>query len=198
MTTVTVKINGIEYNLKGDEKEEYLHKVASYVDKRVKEIKENNNKLSLSSAAVLAAATAVDDLLKMEESVEEINEQYKDLKIEDERICKENESLKKQLDNMESFNKELQEKIDKDQNKEYIEKLEIEIERLNKEVKIIEETTKKYIKENSELKVKHKEIKFQLQTAKYKVIELQNKVLDKEFDLVKEKKMRNPLLLKDS
>ncbi|MCS4522060.1 cell division protein ZapA [Clostridium botulinum] len=34
MNIITVKINGVEYNLKGEEQEDYLHKVARYVDKR--------------------------------------------------------------------------------------------------------------------------------------------------------------------
>ena len=55
MNTVTVKINGVEYNLKGKEDDEYLLKVAAYVDSKFKEISVNNNKLSLSSVAVLSA-----------------------------------------------------------------------------------------------------------------------------------------------
>ena len=38
MNVITVKINGLEYNLKGEESEEYLHKVAIYADKKIKGI----------------------------------------------------------------------------------------------------------------------------------------------------------------
>ena len=38
MNTVTVKINGMEYNLKGKEDEKYLLEVADYVDGKFKEI----------------------------------------------------------------------------------------------------------------------------------------------------------------
>lgn len=36
MNTVTVKINGMEYNLKGKEDDEYLLKVSEYVDVNLK------------------------------------------------------------------------------------------------------------------------------------------------------------------
>ena len=45
MNIVTIKINGIEYNLKGNEREEYLHMVGSYVDKKIKNIMSNNEKI---------------------------------------------------------------------------------------------------------------------------------------------------------
>ena len=64
MNIVTIKINGNEYNLKGDEREEYLHMVASYVDKKIKNIMGNNEKLSTSSAAILTALNLGDDMFK--------------------------------------------------------------------------------------------------------------------------------------
>ena len=63
MNTVTVKINGMEYNLKGKEDDEYLLKVSEYVDGKFKEVSSNNNKLSISSVAVLSALNIADELL---------------------------------------------------------------------------------------------------------------------------------------
>ncbi|MGL5085830.1 MAG: cell division protein ZapA, partial [Clostridium sp.] len=54
MNTVTVKINGMEYNLKGKENQEYLLDLAGYVDGKVREIMNKNSKLSSTAVAVLA------------------------------------------------------------------------------------------------------------------------------------------------
>ena len=69
MNVVTVKINGMEYNLKGEESIEYLTEIANYVDRKVNSIIDNNKKLSTSSAAMLAAMNAVDDMYKAKEEI---------------------------------------------------------------------------------------------------------------------------------
>ena len=72
MNTVTVKINGMEYNLKGKEDDEYLLKVSEYVDGKFKEVSSNNNKLSISSVAVLSALNIADELFKCNNEVEDL------------------------------------------------------------------------------------------------------------------------------
>ena len=72
MNTVTVKINGMEYNLKGKEEDEYLLKVSEYVDGKFKEVSSNNNKLSISSVAVLSALNIADELFKCNNEVEDL------------------------------------------------------------------------------------------------------------------------------
>ena len=49
MNTVTVVINGIEYNLRVKEDERYLSEVAAYVDTKIREISGSNKKLSVYS-----------------------------------------------------------------------------------------------------------------------------------------------------
>lgn len=194
MNIITVKINGIEYNLKGDEQEEYLHKVASYVDKKVKNILENNGKLSTSSAAILSAVNIVDDMFKKQREYEELYHSLKQMektqKGHDEQI----ESLKKQLKHMEEYNTELQLKLKNDTNAQFLEQKEQQIEKLIKEMEIMQETAKKYIKENTEFKSQSKEFKFQMQSAKYKIIDLQHKLVENQISLAMEKKQNNPLL----
>ena len=73
MNTVTVKINGVEYNLRGKENEKYLIDVAAYVDSKFKEIFANNNKLSLSSVAVLTAINIADELFKYDIEISELS-----------------------------------------------------------------------------------------------------------------------------
>lgn len=196
MNRVTVKINGIEYNLKGEEHEEYLHKVAGYVDKKVKNILENNRQLSTSSAAILSAVNVVDDMFKkqmqFEQVLEEVEELEKKQAIYEEQI----ESLKNQLKHMEAYNSELQEKLKGNINIQELQKKEEENKTLINQMGAIKDEAQKYIKENSELKAINKELKFQLQSSKYKAMDLQSKLMENQINLAKERKQNN-LLLKD-
>lgn len=193
MNVITVKINGIEYNLKGDESEEYLHRVANYVDKRLRTVMENNNKLSASSAAILTAINAADDFFKYEKYYDEAMNKVKRLIENEENMREQIESLKKQLMHLENYNKELQNKINvlKSENKKDIEE---ELLNIKKEMEVLQQTAKNYLKENNDLKIANKELKFQLQTSKYKLIDVQHKLLENQIDLVKIKKDKNPLV----
>ena len=67
-TKTTVRINGHDYVLAGEEPEEYMHEVAIYVDKKMSEIHRRYDKLSTSMVAVLAAVNIADELLKARRS----------------------------------------------------------------------------------------------------------------------------------
>jgi len=259
MNKVNIKINGMEYNLKGEEREEYLQKVALYVDTKLKNIMENNSKLSLSSAAVLTAVNSVDDLFKcdlaykdlceeielsekkqksqndeiedskkkfknieknnneLKEKIKNINLEaiYKNHNLEIEKcnlaykdICEEKqlsekkqksqkdeiEDSRKQLKNIEEYNNELKEKIKSIDLEAIYKNHHLEIEKLNKEQEITIETAQKHISESIESMSENKELKFQLQSSKYKIISLQNKLVENQVDLAKIKKiLNNPL-----
>ena len=60
----SVRIDGHEYVLAGDESEEYMHEVAIYVDRKMTEINASFENLSTSMVAVLAALNIADELLK--------------------------------------------------------------------------------------------------------------------------------------
>lgn len=62
-----VKIAGKEYTMSGYETEEYMHRVAAYVDGKIGELKKNYFILSTSMTAVLAAANIADELFKAQE-----------------------------------------------------------------------------------------------------------------------------------
>lgn len=194
MTTVTVKINGVEYNLKGDENQEYLHKIAGYVDEMLKDIMENNSRLSVSSASILTAMNLADNLFKSEKSKGELLNKVTKLEENEDNLKEQLQVLKKQLLHLENYNKELQNKLvnlEKEQNKKTNTE---ELATLKNEYAILQENAKNYLKENTELKSLNKELKFQLQSSKYKIIDLQHRLLDNQIDLVKVKKDRNPLL----
>lgn len=194
MNMVTVKINGVEYNLKGEEQEEYLHKVAGYVDKKVKNILDNNTKLSTSSAAILSAVNIVDDMFKKQREYEKFLEKVEQIQKKQKSYEEELASLKGQLKHMQEYNSELQEKLKNNANSQYLQQKEDELRKSKEEMEIMQKTAQEYMKENVELKAENKEIKFQLQSAKYKIIDLQHKLLENQISLAVEKKKNNPLL----
>ena len=65
---VSVRINGKEYTLVGLESDDYLKKVASYIDKKLLEVQKKNPKLSTSMIAVLTSVNVADDFFKASEN----------------------------------------------------------------------------------------------------------------------------------
>lgn len=331
MNRVTVKINGVEYNLKGKEDGKYLLDVAGYVDGKFREISANNSKLVTSSIAVLAALNIADELFKcgleieeiikkknsleerhltlkerlkelkedidqsakdrineveslkkiiysMEEKVSEVqklqdtiaqlnekvlegekyksevNELQKKLKLseheniklketvktlearldksvtEDEfksvsmdllKVQKENATLIAENENLkesvEEFSvkckeaeligfeyKETEEELRKiimvkEAEIEDIKKMSLEVneekfEELKSQLLLMEQDLRNSINEKEALKARNKDISFKLHNYKYKILDLEKKLIDAQFDLAVEKKDKNPLL----
>lgn len=65
--SVTVKIFGSEYVLKGDADSEYVQKVAEFVNDRMNEVARNSAMASTSKVAILAAINIADELLRSQE-----------------------------------------------------------------------------------------------------------------------------------
>ena len=194
MNTVNIKINGMEYNLKGEEKQEYLQRVAAHVDKKIKNLLDNNSKLNVSSAAVLTAINAVDDLFKCDMAYKELCEELEGLEQNQASLKEQVEGLNTQLKHMEDYNAELKNKIE-----ESAKIQEEQVFKITKELTITEETAQKHISESSRLKSENKELKFELQSSKYKIMELQNKLIENQISLAKAKKdYKNPLKNTDS
>jgi cell division protein ZapA len=99
---VEVRIAGKDYRIRGVESDEYLQKIALYVDKKMSEIMKKDNKLSTFMVAVLTAINVADDYLKTRESeynlkreLENANNRIQALIAEDKRIAALNEELSK-------------------------------------------------------------------------------------------------------
>ena len=92
MIKVTVKINGREYNLKGNDNEQYLKDVSSFVDGKIKQIKANNGVLSSVDASVLAAINIADELYRTDSEADELSKRNK---IAEERSQKLEEEAKR-------------------------------------------------------------------------------------------------------
>ncbi|MFT5874356.1 MAG: cell division protein ZapA [Clostridium sp.] len=194
MNVVTIKINGIEYNLKGDEKEEYLHMVASYVDKKIKNIMGNNEKLSTSSTAILTALNLGDDLFKSRSLCKELSNKVESLETHDKEVTVNLEDFKKQLNHMEAYNQELLNKCKKIESSEYVKIIHKENIKIQQELDVMQESSKSCIEENRNIKTENKEMRFRIQSSKYKIIDLQNKLIEYQISLAKQKKINNPLL----
>jgi len=90
---VEVRIAGKDYTLVGSESEEYIQKIALYMDKKINEIMRINSKLSTSMASVLSAINVADDYFKAYENVLSLSKELKEAKDEIERLKEENRRL---------------------------------------------------------------------------------------------------------
>ena len=96
----TVRILGKDYALTGDEPEEYIHKIAFYADKKMREISRRNPRLSTALAAVLSVINVIDELFKTEEYIEELKKQ---LIEKDAEVDKCRDDLRKMRTEIEEF-----------------------------------------------------------------------------------------------
>lgn len=69
---ISVEIYGQTYNMVGPESTAHMRAVAATVDERMREIKLANPVLSSTQLAVLTAANAINDLLKLQQQVESL------------------------------------------------------------------------------------------------------------------------------
>ncbi len=81
-TRTMVKICGKEYIMAGFESEEYIHRVAIYVDRKMSELKGQYVNLNAHTLSVLTAINVADDLLKLQDKFDELSKEYQDLKDE--------------------------------------------------------------------------------------------------------------------
>ena len=100
-TRTTVNIGGHEYAIAGIESEEYIHKVAIYVDKKMSEIKANTINLNTTMLAILTSINVADDLIKTQEKyamvaseLQSVQEELKRLKIENALLKEEKKEMR--------------------------------------------------------------------------------------------------------
>ena len=93
---ITVSICGEDYTLVAEESTAYMEQVASLVDKKMKEVIAGV-KVGRNDAAVLAAVNLADELLKNEQSAENLRRQVKSYLDEAAQAKSEVSDLKRQL-----------------------------------------------------------------------------------------------------
>ncbi len=62
--SISVKIYGHEYTLRGEANTEYVQKVAKFVDDKMREIADNSSVASTAKIAILAAINIADELFR--------------------------------------------------------------------------------------------------------------------------------------
>ena len=104
---VEVRIAGKDYILVGSDTDEYIQKIALYVDKKMNEIMKSNHKLSTAMAAVLTALNVADDYFKslknsedLEKKLKRVQEHLDILKDENENLSGENAVLSEENSNL--------------------------------------------------------------------------------------------------
>ncbi len=77
---LTVKLDGREYTILSEESREYMLEISDIVNKKLSDVKIQNNKLSTSMAALLVSLNLADDLKKAENKSNELYKENEDLK----------------------------------------------------------------------------------------------------------------------
>jgi len=72
MGSTEVYILGQKYTIKGDAPEEYIREIASYVDKKLKEVHNSIPNITPVKASILAALDIADELFKLRSEQEVI------------------------------------------------------------------------------------------------------------------------------
>jgi len=71
---VLIRINGQEYPIAGQESKEYLIRVGTYVDEKMQEVSRLNRQLSVSQISVLTAINVADEMLKLSDTHEALQQ----------------------------------------------------------------------------------------------------------------------------
>lgn len=79
-----VKIQGKEYIITGTEEENYIQKLAYYVDRKLTQSSNSNSMLSSDMVAILTAMNIADELLKAVDIIEKLKKKMpmKDFEVE--------------------------------------------------------------------------------------------------------------------
>lgn len=183
---VTVKINGAEYTLRGDQSDDHLFSIANFVDKKVKEILWSNPKHSNTSAAVLAALTITDDLFQtkkeiqlLKKSINEPEERIKQIKTEYDKVKEAYLALHHEFEEYKQVQEESEEDISLIKNEfnalyEKYDKRNAEYEEL--------------IKENAYLREQNEKLDQEITRVTEEVSNLKDQLLENQIELVKAKK----------
>ena len=81
-TRTMVKICGREYVMAGYESEEYIHRVAIYVDRKMMELKDEYVNFNPYTLSLLTAINISEDVLKLQEQFDTLSKDYQALSDE--------------------------------------------------------------------------------------------------------------------
>ena len=93
---VTITVGGLKYTLLATEGEDYVHRVASYVNDKLKETSGQGG-ISQMDSAILTAINIADDRFKEQEASENLRRQIKDLLEENAKLKNELSESKREI-----------------------------------------------------------------------------------------------------
>lgn len=125
---IEVIIGGRVYTLVGEESQEYLQRVALYIDKKMNEVRkaESSRKLSTNMLAILTSINVADDLFKTKEALKDAFDDIEALKKQLEEKDKQLDIYQNELGNIQQENIALKDKIDEIQLEIMRSKMELE------------------------------------------------------------------------
>ena len=100
----TVRIGGKEYTMTGSDSEEYIHRVAIYVDRKMSQIEESNNNLSTTMLAVLTCLNIADELLKLREETGDMRQQLENARRQVEALTRQQEANATEMNRLQKEN----------------------------------------------------------------------------------------------
>ncbi|KEZ85433.1 hypothetical protein IO99_14255 [Clostridium sulfidigenes] len=191
MSIITVKINGMEYNLRGEENDEYLQMVAQYVDNKINSLMFKNSKISRPDATILAAINLGDEVFKNKEAYERANENYKMIAKEQKNLISEVEGLKRDLQAAKKENEDLR-KISTTDKDEEIGKLKDEVTYLKEQLELMDQVVQELKKDNKKQMTFNKKLLSENNNLRYDQIarvrqleQLSHEIEDKNLQLMK-------------
>ncbi len=98
---VKITICGKEYSLQTDERPAYVQQLAGRLDHKITEMMENNDTLSLSSAAILVGLSLMDDSYKTTSDMDNIRGEIRNYVEEAGTARAEADSLRRELEERE-------------------------------------------------------------------------------------------------
>ena len=93
---VTVTVGGLKYTLLATEGEDYVHRVAAYVNEKLKATAAQGG-ISQMDSAILTAINIADDRFKEQEASENLRRQIKDLLEENSKLKSELSESKREI-----------------------------------------------------------------------------------------------------
>ena len=168
---VDIVIDGRNFTVVGTKDEEYIRKVARYVDEKVRELANKNDKLSQTMSATLAALNIADEYHMVKKKLEELENQVRDPMKKHENLILELEKAKITIESLESECGRYKDNLIKS--------------------KLDNDSSEKNIREYEEdLEMKEKEVLDSQKTIK----SLQDKIFENQIELVETKKELGELL----
>ncbi len=162
---INIVIDGRNFTVVGTEPEEYVRKLANYVDKKIKDLTSKNDKLCQTMSATLAALNIADELHRTKARLEELESQARDPMEKYDDVIAELEKSKTIIKALE---------IECSNYKEQLIKVKTEL----------EDAVNEREKHNEAIELKEKEL---LESQKM-IKSLQDKIFDNQIELIETKK----------